>query len=414
MNNTTQPIIRSLLDLDFYKLTMAQVAWKHFRTVPVRYSFKNRTKDVPLAEIISEEDLRNELGHIRSLQFRDDELDYLRESKYLPKGIFKEDFLMQLKGLRLPPVQVRKDGQTYAIDVEGNWHEVIWWETMILAVMNELYYRELMRKQNLDWPTVRNAGWENLMRKIDILTHHYPDVRFSDFGTRRRFSREWQEEVLRKLLVHAPGHLLGTSNVHLAYYLDLKPIGTFAHEMDMVLSGIYHDDDEAIRASHNKVLELWWGEYGEPFSIALTDTYGTDFFFKDLTLEQARKWRGFRQDSGDPLEFGEKAIAFYQKLGIDPKTKTIVFSDGLDLETILKLHHRFNGRTNVVFGWGTNLTNDLGFKALSLVVKVTEANGHGTVKLSDNLAKAMGKPEDVERFKRIFGYTRNESQECKY
>jgi nicotinate phosphoribosyltransferase len=408
------PVITSLLDLDFYKLTMAQVAWRHFPNVRVRYAFKNRTKDVPLAEIISEEELRRELDHVRSLKLRDDELEYLRESKYIPKGLFKDDFRQQLKSLHLPPVEIRKEGKTYAIEVEGLWHEAIWWETMILAIVNELYYRALMRAQKCDWPSVRSAGQENLLRKIDILTHHYPDVRFSDFGTRRRFSGEWQEEVLRKLVAYAPNHILGTSNVHLAYYLDMKPIGTFAHEMYMVFSGIFHKDDDDVRASHNRVLQYWWQEYSEPLSIALTDTYGTDFFFSDFTSEQALLWRGLRHDSGDPIVFGRKAIAFYEKLGIDPRTKTLVFSDGLDLSTLLGIWWEFKDRIQVVFGWGTNLTNDLGFKPLSLVVKATEACGHGTVKLSDNLAKAMGNLEDVERFKKIFGHTVDTSTECTY
>ncbi|MBI4991706.1 MAG: nicotinate phosphoribosyltransferase [Candidatus Harrisonbacteria bacterium] len=402
------PIIRSLLDLDYYKLTMAQVAWKHYQTVPVRYSFKNRTKNVLLAEYINEEDLRMELDHVRSLRFTDEEIAYLRGLK-----IFSEDFLGFLKNLKLPEVVVARDGATYKIEVFGLWPEAIWWETLILSVVNELYYRSLLRKEGRSEVGVWSEGQSRLSRKIEIL-NLYPGIKFSDFGTRRRFSRYWQDNVIGRLVRSVPDQLLGTSNVAFAKRFGIRPIGTFAHEMDMVLSGVYHGSDDSIRYSHNKVLQLWWKEYGEPLSIALTDTYGTDFFFKDLTLEQVRKWRGFRQDSGDPFEFGEKAIAFYQKYGIDPKTKTIVFSDGLDVDMIVKLHERFSGRTNVVFGWGTNLTNDLGFKALSLVVKVTEANGHGTVKLSDNLAKAMGDSNDIERFKKIFGYTRNESEECKY
>jgi len=402
------PIIQSLLDLDYYKLTMAQVAWKHFRTVPVRYSFKNRTKSVQLAEFISEEDLRRELDHVRTLRFTDEEIVYLRGLK-----IFSEDFLVFLKNLTLPEVAVVKDGGNYKIEVCGLWPEVILWETLILSIVNELYYRSLLKKEGRSEVEAWGEGQSRLSQKIEIL-NMYPGIKFSDFGTRRRFSRYWQDNVVGRLVRSVPDQLLGTSNVAFAKRFGIRPIGTFAHEMDMVLSGIFHDSDEAIRGSHNKVLQIWWEEYGEPLSVALTDTYGTDFFFKDMTLEQARVWRGLRHDSGDPVEFGKKAIAFYQSHGIDPKTKTIVFSDGLDLETIIRLQNKFSSQTNVVFGWGTNLTNDLGFKALSLVVKVTEANGHGTVKFSDNLAKAMGHSDDIERFKRIFGYTINESEECKY
>ncbi len=280
-----------------------------------------------------------------------------------------------------------------------------------MSVVNELYYREVLLRSGVALKDAHEEGIRRLDRKIEILKA-YPGIRFMEFGTRRRFSREWQKYVVGRLKAEVPNQLIGTSNVHLAKELDLPPKGTFAHEMDMIFSGIFHDD---IRGSHQKMLEYWWQEYGEELSIALTDTYGTDFFFEDFKPEQARDWRGLRQDSGDPIEFGEKTISFYEKLGIDPHTKTIVFSDGLDIETIVKLHERFGKRIKVVFGWGTDLTNDLGFKALSLVVKATEANGYRTVKLSDNPAKAMGDPADIKKFMEIFGYQNNKKYiECKY
>ena len=191
-------------------------------------------------------------------------------------------------------------------------------------------------------------------------------------------------------------------------------MGTNAHEEDMAMSGIMHGSDDEIRNSHQKVLQEWWEEYGWALSIALTDTYGTDFFFKDMTYEQARDWKGLRHDSGDPFKFGDRAIAFYQHYGIDPREKLLVFSDGLDVDTIIRLADYFAGRIKVTFGWGTNLTNDLGFPAISIIIKLLESNGHGTVKLSDNLAKAMGKPEDIERFKRIFGYTGTTYEKVRY
>jgi nicotinate phosphoribosyltransferase len=184
--------------------------------------------------------------------------------------------------------------------------------------------------------------------------------------------------------------------------------------MYMVMAGIMHDNDDTIRASHNRILQEWWEEYGWGLSIALTDTYGSAFFFHDMTAEQARNWKGLRQDSGDPIAFGEAAIGFYQRHGIDPHDKLLIFSDGLDLGTILKLADHFAGRIRISFGWGTNLTNDLGFGALSLVIKAVEANGQRAVKLSDNLAKATGEPPDIARFKRIFGYTVTTYTECTY
>jgi nicotinate phosphoribosyltransferase len=200
----------------------------------------------------------------------------------------------------------------------------------------------------------------------------------------------------------------------MAMQYGLLPMGTMAHELFMVMAGMMAESDATIRASHNRVLQEWWAEYGSGLSTALTDTYGSDFFFRDMTAAQACVWKGLRQDSGDPIAFGEKAIAFYKRHGIDPRDKFIVFSDGLDLGTIVKLADHFAGRIRVSFGWGTNLTNDLGFEALSLVIKVIEANGRCTVKLSDNLAKATGNAPDIERFKQIFGHTVMTFEECRY
>ncbi len=408
-----KPIIQSLLDLDFYKLTMAQVAWKCFRGAPVKYSFTNRTKQVALADFIADQDLRRELESIRGLKFTAEEIAYLRESRFIPKGMFSEKFLEFLEQLQLANFQLARDGGNFQITVSGKWPEAILWETLILSAVNELYYRGLFLKKGksrtIAW---MNEGQRRLNSKIQMLMLK-PAIQISDFGARRRFSRIWQEVVVENLAKKIPNQFLGTSNVFLAKKFGLRPIGTFAHELYMVLSRIYKSDEE-IRDSHNIVLQVWWQEYGEPLSIALTDTYGTDFFFRDFTPEQARAWKGLRQDSGDPFAFGEKAIVFYKKFGIDPKTKIIVFSDGLDLDTIIRLYNQFDRRIQIAFGWGTNLTNDVGERALSLVVKVSESCGHGTVKLSDNLAKAMGSPKDIERFKKIFGYKGNYQEECQY
>lgn len=410
----SQRIIQSLLDLDFYKLTMAQVAWKHFPNIPVQYSFKNRTTSINLSDYISEEELRLELNHVRQLRFTDEEIAYLRENQYFKAGFFQEDFLNFLRGLRLPNVDVKKENTGYKIDIRGTWSETILWETLVLSIVNELYYRSLLSKTNRELSEARREGLRRLNHKIKILKRN-PKVIFVEFGTRRRFSRDWQEFVVRRLAAELPNsQLLGTSNVLLAKKLNLRPVGTFAHEMFMIFAGIYHDSDNDVRASHNKVLQVWWETYGEPLSIALTDTFGSDFFFQDFTKEQAQNWRGLRQDSGDPIEFGERAIEFYKQKGIDPKTKLILFSDGLELGTILRLNKHFFGRIKVSFGWGTNLTNDCGFKPLSLVVKPVRSCGQPIVKLSDNIAKAIGRPEVIERFKRIFDYHTRFDEACTY
>lgn len=407
-------IITSLLDTDFYKFTMGQVIFLLFNNAIANYVFRNRTVRVALGQFIDEAELRRQLNHVMQLRFKVKEIEYLRQQKKKNgESIFCEKYLQFLADLKLPAYSLRRDGDNLIIQFRGKWCETVYWETHGLPIANELYYRTLMSRLSLkEQETVYAEGSRRLFAKIDRLIE-YAIAIITDFGTRRRFSREWHEWVVRTMSKALPKSIFaGTSNVYLAMKYGLKPIGTMAHEMFMGMSGIMHDCEETIRQSHNEVLEIWWNQYGEDLSIALTDTYGTDFFFQDMTPEQARLWRGLRQDSGNPFEFGEKAIAFYQKHGIDPMTKVLVFSDGLDLETIIALCECFKGRINVSFGWGTNLTNDLGFDNLSLVIKLMELDGHGTVKLSDNVAKAMGEAEDIAWFIKIFGYINNLYVEC--
>ena len=409
------PIVESLLDDDFYKFTMGQVVFNHYRDIPVKFAFRNRTKGIRLADVIREEDLRQELDHVRTLRFTKSEIHYLRGTDEYGDRMFGEPYLRFLTNLELPPFVLRKVDGNYELEFPGKWSEVMYWEIHALAIVNELYYRGLMsRLSQFEKDVVYAQGTLRLAKKIKILRQR-PDITFSDFGSRRRFSRDWQDYVVRTMARELPQtQFRGTSNTYLAMKYALLPMGTEAHEMYMGTSGTMHDSDEAIRASHNRVLQDWWQQYGEGLSIALTDNYGTSFFFRDMTYEQARNWKGLRQDSGDPFEFVDKTLVFYQSYGIDPLEKLIVFSDGLDVETIVKLADYCQDRIKCTFGWGTNLTNDLGFKALSLIVKLMESNGYGTVKLSDNLAKALGTPEDVERFKQIFGYTGTTYEEVRY
>jgi nicotinate phosphoribosyltransferase len=407
-------IISSLLDTDFYKFTMGQIIFDKYPDVPVTYSFKNRTANIFLAHHIREAEFRAELDHVRSLRFTPEDCSYLRSILLSGKPLFSERYLDFLQSLHLPAYEITVTDDNFEINIRGTWAEAIYWETLVLSILNELYYRSLLEKMQSGTDAAWKEGLRRLEQKIALVKAR-PQIAFSDFGTRRRFSRAWHDTLTQKLCTEVPkSQFMGTSNVYFAWKYSLSPIGTMAHEMFMVMSGVMHDTDEAIRASHNRVLQDWWDYYGFDLSIALTDTYGSDFFFRDLSREQARNWKGLRQDSGDPVAFGEKALRFYESRGIDPREKLIVFSDGLDIESIYRLSEHFSGRIRTAFGWGTNLTNDLGFGALSLVVKVVEACGHGTVKLSDNLAKAIGTPEDIEQFKRIFGYTGTLFESCRY
>ena len=407
-------ILESLLDADFYKFTMGQLVFLRHPDVPVVFSFTNRTRDVALAEVIDLADLRAELEAARELRFRDDELAYLGGIDLGAGPVFSRPYLDHLRALELPDYEVSDREGRIDLHFEGPWSTTLYWETLSLSIINELYYRAKLDAMVVgERESLYTEGERRLEAKIEILDQH-PRITFAEFGTRRRFSRAWQERVVRRLAEAVPDQLAGTSNVALARSIGIRPIGTFAHELFMVYSGIHHGTDDDIRASHGEVLRDWWELYGASLSIALTDTYGSDFFFQDWDADPASRWRGLRHDSGDPIEFGEAAIAFYERVGTDPREKVIVFSDGLDVETIVRITESLADRIGVTFGWGTNLTNDLGLRSLSLVAKATEAAGHGTVKLSDNLAKATGDPDDVERFKRIFGHTVTTEEECVY
>jgi nicotinate phosphoribosyltransferase len=402
------PIIKSLLDIDFYKFTMGRLVFNWYREVPVKYTLQNRNSLVRLADYVQKRDLRRELDHVRTLRFNNSELHFLRGTNEYGDRMFPEEYLDFLRNLQLPEYDLEQVDGSYRLEFPGAWSEAIYWETLALAIISELYCRSLMSPlSDFERDIVYARGKLRLAEKIKALREK-PDVTFVDFGTRRRFSREWQFYVDRTLSSELPSQFLGTSNTAAAMEYGLIPMGTSAHEMFMVMAGIMHGSDDEIRSSHNHVLQDWWHEYGPGLSIALTDNYGTDFFFRDMTEEQARTWKGLRHDSGNPFDFGEKALAFYRNHGIDPREKMLIFSDGLDLDAIVSLADHFAGKIKVSFGWGTNLTNDLGLEPLSLVIKVIDANGNPAVKLTDNLSKASGRPADIER------YTSSFSEPCRY
>ncbi len=410
------PIITSLLDVDFYKLTMGQFAYFYNRDTQVRYALINRTKSVSLGQAINESKLYGELDHIERLRFSLDEIDYLRRIKVDGQPMFAEEYLQFLQELQLPHAEVHVSNGQLEVETVGSWPEVMLWETLILSVVNEMYnFTQMLYKLNFQRDVSYAEGVQRLAEKLHVLNKDH-DITYCDFGTRRRFSRDWHEyvvQVLRSQIYQC----LGTSNTDLARRYGLVPMGTSAHELFMVRAALAGEDDDALRNSHNQVLQDWWKLYGRGLSIALTDTFGSEFFFSDMTPEQARGWKGLRHDSGDPFAFGERAIRFYREAGLSDEEiqdKLIVFSDGLELPLILELAKQFSGRIKTTFGWGTNLTNDLGLPTLSLVVKAVEADGYSTVKLSDNLAKAMGAKEDIARYARVFDYANTKTTACKY
>ncbi|MFZ1301311.1 MAG: nicotinate phosphoribosyltransferase [Candidatus Microsaccharimonas sp.] len=386
--------------LDFYKLPMGQVAFEQHPDRVVTFTMKNRAGDYPLSQYVSVGELNETFDKIIKKGFTPEEIAYyagIQASNGTAR--FSEDYLNFLADVELPPINVTIDEDTndLAIQTKGVWPAVSLWETVVMSEVNEIYFRNLMKEQGLKEEDVWAEGDKRLSAKIDILKNR-PDIKFTDFGTRRRFSAEWQEHVIGRLAKELPDNLVGTSNPWFAHKFGLAPIGTYAHEMPMVYAAIASLEGRNPLEGHNEMKEDWHDRYEEDLSIALTDTFTSKFFWADFTPEQAEEWKGLRHDSGDPIDFGEDAIRFYEERGIDTTTKTLVFSDGLDIDTIVKIADHFKDRTNIMFGWGTSLMNDLGLRPNNFVMKATEVDGEGTVKLSDNAGKHTGTPENVERY----------------
>ncbi len=399
--------------LDYYKMTMSQFAYEKFPELNVTFGYKNRT-EVPLAEFVNIEDLQQELDRIGNAGFSEDERDYLATLQ-TPQGeqMFSDEYLDAIIGAPLPEVVV--DGNELGdlrIESTGDWPTATFWETITMSVVTQRYFEEIVKRDGLDIFEVYEEGNNRLTDKIDKINNYNETVpedaqqlKFIDFGTRRHFSLRWHEHVVGRLKEELPDDVfLSTSNVYFAKKLGLNPSGTFAHEMPMVYAGMNDDDPDALRASHGDFLDQWNERYPH-LSVALTDTFGTDFFFDDLDENQRYlQWNGLRHDSGDPFEFGEKVLEFYRQREVDTQDKTIVFSDGLDVDLMIELHKAFGDKVNIVFGIGTNLTCDLGLKAVSHVMKATKVGDAFTVKLSDNPNKFTGPEEQTDRYARIFNY----------
>jgi nicotinate phosphoribosyltransferase len=415
-----EPIINSMLDIDFYKFSMGRLIHELHPNVPVTLSFKNRTKDVRLLKHVDINELREQLEFVRKyVKFGNTDLHYLRGTNEYRERMFPEPYLQFLKNMSLPEFDLRNIGGELFLVFYGKWSEVTYWETIALSIINELYYRSIMNGlSQFERQVHYSQGILNLHEKIKKI-NEYAKAIFSEFGTRRRFFREWQDRVVEILKAEIPAQLFrGTSNVFLANKYELEPMGTNAHEMQMVYSGIYYDLDDAKGYLHSqeKFLEDWEATYGLDLSIALPDTFGSDYFFQQTFIPMGKMatWKGTRWDSGDPFQYGDARINEYKSIGVDPTTKVILFSDGLDVDRIIEICNYFNGRIKTTFGWGTNLTNDLGFKPLSLVVKVTQANGHPVCKLSDNISKATGEVSAIQRMKKLTCYTTEFNQPCRY
>ena len=405
------PIVRSLIDTDFYKLLMLQMIRHLHSDVAVTFSVLNRTRTVRLADTIDEGELRAQLDHARTVRFGKKELIWLAgNSFYGNERMFAPDFIAWLAEFRLPPYELHiVDGQ-YELRFSGPWTHTTMWEIPALTIINELRSRAALRNHgrfelDVTYARAKAKLWDKVERLKQL-----PDLVLSDFGTRRRHGHLWQRWCVEALKEGLGDRFIGTSNVLLAMDADLEAIGTNAHELPMVAAALARDDAELATAPY-RVLEEWRQHYAGNLLIVLPDAFGTTAFLADAP-DWVADWTGFRPDSAPPIEAGEQIIDWWTGHGVDPREKLLIFSDGMDVESIERTYRHFHGRVRMSFGWGTNLTNDFrgcdphgneGLEPISLVCKVTSANGHPAVKLSDNPAKATGDPAEIARYLRVFG-----------
>ena len=388
-------IIHSLLDTDLYKFTMMQVVLHHFPGARVEYRFKCRNPGVDLAQFAGQ--IRDEVRSLCSLQFRDAELAYLRSMRFI-----KSDFVDFLGLFRLNEKYINivpQPSGELEIRIKGPWLHTILFEIPVLAIVNEVYFRNTQKKPDFE------EGRRRLETKITQLQDAgLADLKIADYGTRRRFSKDWHEEVLRTSAarlgavtsppVQAPPgarlpQLAGTSNVLYAMKLGLIPLGTMAHEYLQACQAL----GPRLRDSQIFGFESWAREYRGDLGIALSDVYGMNAFLRDFDMYFCKLFDGARHDCGDPFQWGERMLAHYVANRVDPRTKTLIFSDGLTVPRTIELYQQFRGRCQLAFGIGTNLTNDLGYEPLQIVIKMIHCNDQPVAKLSDTPSKNMCEDE---------------------
>ncbi len=433
------PVTRSLLDTDFYKLLMLQFIWKHYPKTKVSFSLSNRTTTVRLADMVPREELVHQMEHARRLRFRRSEIVWLAGNTFYGRsGIFEPAFLEWLeRDFRLSDYELSINDGQFHLAFDGLWTETTMWELYALSILDELKTRAAMKKlREFGLDILYARAKTKLWGKIERL-RGVPGLAVADFGTRRRHSFLWQEYVVNAMKSNLGEAFTGTSNAFLAHKHDLEAIGTNAHEIPMAMAALA-PDDEGIKAAQYKMLEMWQATYHGALRIMLPDTFGTTQFLENAP-EWTADWTGQRIDSKDPYIGGDEYIEWLKARGRNPQEKRIIASDGLDVGEILGLHAYFGGvmalgvttkdfrhaadfndpqkwtperRIRFSAGWGTLLTNDFrgcdpagssDFDPISLICKVSTVEGKPAVKLSDNYAKALGTPAEIERYRRIFG-----------
>lgn len=391
-----EPIVTSLLDSDLYKWNMNQVMFHKHTDLVGKYIFKCRTPDVHFTKEMYVE-ICEQVDHLCTLTYKPEELDYLRSIRFIKPDYV--EFLRLWRPLRdYVEINLDPDGDLSVV-VEGPLFSAMQFEIYLLEIINEVYFR-----MNYDYKYLRSCAECKLNKKIEALNSGKYTFKFAEFGTRRRLSRTWQEELIERLKSETNA-MVGTSNVYFAWKYGLTPIGTYAHEFVQMYQGI---PSIPLAYTNKAAMEDWYDEYRGDNGTALTDTVTTDLFLLDFSRAMVNNYTGVRHDSGDPFEWGEKIIRHYEAYGVDPKTKLLLFSDSLDFDRAQELYDRFKDRAKVSFGIGTFLTNDTNVRPLNIVIKLQEVNGNPVAKLSDALGKAMCQdPDYLEYLRRSVDFRLN-------
>ncbi|MBY7649013.1 MAG: nicotinate phosphoribosyltransferase [Candidatus Liberibacter europaeus] len=404
------PIITSLIDTDFYKLLMLQLIWKFYPNVRVTFSLFNRKNEFHLSDKVDEFELRAQLDHARSLQLNQKEKKWLSNSIfYGKKQIFEPEFLTWLSNFKLPEYELSREQGQYILKFHGLWRDVSLWEIPSLIIISTLYSSNIINSMStfatdLFYARAKEKLWSKII-KLQAIT----GLKIVDFGTRRRHNFHWQTWCVEALQEGIKDSFIGTSNALLAMNNNINIVGTSAHELPMVAAAISQTDSE-IRNSPYQIMKKWSDLYDGNLLITLPDSFGTDFFLENAPSWIA-EWKGFRHDSSSPIEGGEKIISWWKNMKCDTKQKTLIFSDNLDVDSIIKIHKHFKKRVQTIFGWGTNLTNDfngcmpcnnLHMEQLQIVCKVITANDKPAIKLSDDPTKTTGDITEIARYLKLF------------
>jgi nicotinate phosphoribosyltransferase len=408
LNQVSDPL-GLLSGIDYYKFTMGQFFFDHEPYVEATFTFQNRGTE-RLADYLSPAELQDHFDAERDRGFNPIELSYLGTlSMRDGQSVLSDAYLHYLKHMTLPSVEVGYDTtkQDITIQATGNWPIVTYWETKVMRDISALYTTRYLQKNDLSLAYVCNEGDARLSQKIEQLNAD-PTLKIMEFGTRRAAFPAWHKHVFERLITEAPATIIGTSNVGFSALTAAPPQGTVAHEADMGVTALADARGGNMRAAHGQFLDDWYNYWGQDYSIALTDTFGSDFFFSDFGSERAVAWNGVRQDSGNPEEFANKYIRFLGQNGIDPTTKSLIFSDGLTISAAQSLHAQFGNMIKDTYGIGTNLTADTPLPPRNFVMKATRFHDLRTdqiadaVKLSDNPGKHTGSAEKIGLYQQIF------------